>query len=149
MKNIVAALDFSEVTEQVVEQAAGLARAFGCAVYLLHVEPPDPEFVGYEPGPQHVRDNVAHGIASDRHQAHVLRDRLKEGGLDAHGLVIQGPVAEKILEEADRLEADLIVLGSHGHGAMYHLLLGSVSEMVIKDARCPVLVVPSRVHCSS
>jgi nucleotide-binding universal stress UspA family protein len=39
----------------------------------------------------------------------------------------------------------LIVIGSHGHGALYHLFAGDVASGILKDAKCPVLVVPSRV----
>jgi nucleotide-binding universal stress UspA family protein len=49
-----------------------------------------------------------------------------------------------LLHQAERLKADLLIVGSHGRGAMLHLLLGSVSEQVLKKATCPVLVVPIR-----
>ena len=143
MKTILAAIDFSEVTEGVVEHAVQLAKAFGSSLYLLHVEAPEPTFVGYEPGPQHERDHVARAIKEDRHAIHELRDKLKEQGIDAHGLVIQGPTVEKILEEARRLDASLVVVGSHGHGALHNLILGSVSEGVMRDTPCPTVVVPS------
>ena len=144
MKTIIAAIDFSDVTDRVVEVASGLARVYGATLYLLHVEPPEPDFVGYEPGPQHVRDQVAGEAIRHFKEEGTLRERLRSEGLDVHSRVIQGPAAETILEEAERLSADLIALGSHGHGAVYHLLLGSVGEGVVKQASCPVLVVPIR-----
>jgi nucleotide-binding universal stress UspA family protein len=52
-------------------------------------------------------------------------------------------VAEEILNQADALNADLIVMGRHGHGAMYHLLMGSATEGVLRHATRPVLLVPS------
>jgi nucleotide-binding universal stress UspA family protein len=58
-------------------------------------------------------------------------------------LHIQGPTVEKILHEAGEQQAGWIVLGSHGHGALYELLVGSVANGVIKGARCPVVVVPA------
>lgn len=51
---------------------------------------------------------------------------------------------ERLLAEQGRLAADAIVLGSHGHGALYDLLVGSVAEGVLRRAPCPVVVVPSR-----
>lgn len=142
MNTILAALDFSDVTDRVVEVASSLARAYGATLYLLHVEPPEPDFVGYEPGPQHVRELVAADAIRHFKEEHTLRDRLRSEGLEVHSLVIQGPAAEKILDEAERLNADLIAVGTHGHGAVYHILLGSVGEGVVKRAACPVLVVP-------
>lgn len=143
MNCILAAVDFSDVSLAVIEQAEALARALSCPVYLVHVEAPEPDFVGYEPGPQTVRDSVAHEIKDHRGQLHAWRDGLRERGLDAHALVIQGPTAAKILEEARRLEAGLIVAGSHGHGALVHLLVGSVSEGLLRHSPCPVLIVPA------
>ncbi|MBW2274656.1 MAG: universal stress protein, partial [Deltaproteobacteria bacterium] len=49
-----------------------------------------------------------------------------------------------ILAEAKRLAADMIVMGSHGHGALYRALLGSVSEGVLHKATCPLTIVPGR-----
>jgi nucleotide-binding universal stress UspA family protein len=54
-----------------------------------------------------------------------------------------GSVADEILTEAAAIEADFIVMGTHGHGAMYHLLVGSATKGVLKHATRPVLLVPS------
>jgi nucleotide-binding universal stress UspA family protein len=141
MKTILAAIDFSDATERVVTAAAELTRALDGELHLLHVVPPDPDFVGYEPGPQHVRDQVAQSIAEDRHEIVELRDRLKTSGIQAQAQVVQGPTIQKILEEAHRLPADLVVIGTHGHGALYDLVLGGVSDGVLRKSPCPVLVV--------
>jgi nucleotide-binding universal stress UspA family protein len=58
-------------------------------------------------------------------------------------VLLQGPVVEIICETAQAIGADMIVLGSHGHTALYELLVGSVSEGVIRHARLPVTVVPA------
>ncbi len=143
MKTILAALDFSDVTQPIVDMARNLASAYGATLYLLHIEPPEPDFVGYDPGPEHVRDNVAQEAIRHFKEENTLRDELRAAGLEAHSIVIQGPTVVKILSEAEKLNADLIVVGSHGHGALYHLVMGSVGEGVLKGATCPVMVVPS------
>lgn len=143
MKTILAALDFSDVTPAVVAVAREMALAHQTALYLLHVEPPEPDFVGYEPGPEHVRQNVAHEALRHFKEENTLRDELRADGLDAHSLVIQGPIIEKIADEAKRLNAAYIVIGSHGHGAMYHLVVGGVGHGILSRATCPVVVVPS------
>lgn len=142
MKTILTAIDFSEATDAVVNAAAELTRALGGELHLLHVEAPNPDFVGYEPGPQTVRDQVAKSMAEDRDDIIALRDRLKADGIVAHALVVQGPTIQKIVDEASRLNADLVVIGSHGHSALRDLVLGSVSDGVVRKAPCPVLVVP-------
>lgn len=143
MRTIVAALDFSDVTDTLIKTARDMAKAHGASLYLLHVEPPNPDFVGYEPGPDHVRDNVAREAIRHFKEENTLRDELRAAGLDAHSLVIQGPTVEKILAESAQLSADMIIVGSHGHGAVYHVVMGSVGQGVVSRAQCPVLVVPS------
>ncbi len=143
MKSILAALDFSDVTDGVVAETAVLPRAFGTPLYLLHVEAPEPAFIGYEPSPQSVRDQVAHSVAENRRRAHAIRDELIQQELDAHSITVQGPTGEKILSEAKRLDAGIIVMGSHGHSTMHDLLAGSVTKQMLNHAHCPVLVVPS------
>lgn len=142
MHTILAAVDFSDTHDAVIAAATALARASNAALYLVHVEPPEPDFVGYEPGPQHVRDNVAQE-ARDHHKRIIAdRDALQALGIAAHSLVVQGPTVEKLREEARRLDAAIIVTGSHGRSAMHDLLLGSTSQGLLRHAPCPVLVVP-------
>jgi len=143
LKSILAAVDFSDVTDAVVDAAETFALTFAAPVTFMHVEAPDPAFVGYDAGPQHVRDNVAKEVIADHKRLSEVRERLQADGVDCHSVVVQGPIIEKILEEAGRLNADMIVIGSHGHGMLYDLVLGSVSEGVTRKASCPVLVVPA------
>jgi len=142
MQKILAALDFSGVSDMVVEAARSLAEAFSAELTLVHVAAPDPSFVGYDAGPESVRESRARELRGEHRDIQRTAEALRESGLDAKALLIQGPTVEKILEEAQRLGADAIVIGSHGHGALYRALLGSVSEGVVRGARCPVHVVP-------
>jgi len=142
VKTILVAVDFSDATPPALNHAVILAAQFKCRVYLVHVAPPEPEFVGYKAGPQHVRDQVAHEIHKEHERLQILEQQMREKGVDAAALLIQGPTQEKILQEIERLEADLVIMGSHGHGAMRHLLVGSVTEGVLRKAPCPVMVIP-------
>ncbi len=144
MKRILIPVDFSPCTEAVTRLGADLARAFGAELFLLHVAAPEPEFITYEPGPASVREAVAREISAEHRKLHDLDRALEAQGLKVTSLLIQGYTAEKILQEIDRLKIDLVVMGSHGHGALYHLLLGSVSEGVLRKSPVPVLVAPSR-----
>ncbi len=140
---ILAAIDFSSVTDDILVQTQILAQALSAEVTLVHVADPDPEFVGYDAGPKSVRHDVAKEFREEHAKIQDLSNDLRNNGLDATALLIQGNTVEAIQEEAIRLDAEMIIVGSHGHGAVYHLLLGSVSEGVIKNAPCPVLVVPT------
>jgi D-alanyl-lipoteichoic acid acyltransferase DltB (MBOAT superfamily) len=59
-------------------------------------------------------------------------------------VLVRGPTVETTLKEADKLEAELIVVGTHGHGAVYDVLVGSYSAGIIRKSTLPVLVVPIR-----
>ena len=140
MKTILVPVDFSDATAGVIETARNFATAFGSRVVLLHVSEPEPDFVGFEPGPMAVRQTVARDIRAEHRKIEALKESC--GISDVLALNIQGPAIEKILHEAETHGAELIVMGSHGHGALYELLVGSVTAGVLKGAMCPVLVVP-------
>jgi nucleotide-binding universal stress UspA family protein len=141
MKTILVPVDFSDVTERVVDTAASLALAFGSRVVLVHVAAPEPEFVGYDPGPRSVRTAVAADIHAEQKRLQDFKPKF--GTADIVALHVQGPTPDEILTLARDHDADLIVMGSHGHGALFHLLTGSVTTTVLKRATCPVLIVPS------
>lgn len=69
-------------------------------------------------------------------------DTLNAEGLETHPLERYGAPAECIVAEARRISADYIVMGSHGHTALYDALVGSITGWVLKHAPCPVVVVP-------
>ena len=144
MKKLLAALDFSDVSEKVVAQAAALAKAFSAELTLIHVAAPNPDFVGYEAGPDSERDARAGQLREEHRKLQEIAEGLRGRGIAARALLIQGPTVTKILDEARKLGAGAIVIGSHGHGAVYRALLGSVSEGVVRGAACPVHVIPAR-----
>lgn len=143
MKHVVAAIDFSEVSDAVVAHAAEIAAACDVPLTLLHVAAPEPDFVGYEPGPDTVRDARAAELREEHREIQQRAEALRARGLRVHGLLIQGPTVESISREARNLEADLVVVGSHGRGALGRMLLGSVSEGLVRAAEHPILVVPA------
>lgn len=143
MRRILVAIDFSPVSDAVVEHAASLATAFSAELTLVHVAAPDPDFVGYEAGPQTVRDARAETLHVEHRELQETAESLRDRGIRAHALLIQGPTVKTLLAEAQRIEADTIVLGSRGHGALYRALLGSVSEGMLSEARCPLVIVPA------
>jgi nucleotide-binding universal stress UspA family protein len=142
---ILVPIDFSAATGTLL---AALSRLAGSAsverVWLLHVAEPNPEFVGYEAGTPVVRDQVAAQQRHSHRELQAMAENLRAEGHDATALLVQGPTAEKILSEAERLKADLILMATHGHGAMYDLLVGSVSQAVLRASRIPLLLVPVR-----
>jgi len=149
-------VDLSESTETLVQQAEKLATAVSAKVWLLHVAKPDSAdfyIAGYEPytsgleeDPQSLRDSLAKRFREEHRRIQEIADRLRKAGLDATALLVQGATVETILKEASKLEVNMIVVGSHGQGALYQFLVGSVSEGVLRKSTCPVVVVPTRVR---
>ena len=142
---VLAALDLDRTTPDVLREARLWTRRLGAELFLIHVADPDPDFIGYGAGPESVRLAVAHKFTRAHQRMEALATELRKEGLVATtALLIQGATAETILREADRLAADLIVLGTRARGALRSLLLGSVSKQVVAGSTRPVLLIPPR-----
>lgn len=143
MKRIVAAIDFSDASGPVVKAAAKLARALNEGLHLVHVVEAEPTYAAY-------------GFSPDEFPAmhEIQRESLERGerklqeiasGLGLEGVeteILQGQPLHSILEYAEQVDADLLVMGSHGHGFLGSLLLGSVAEGCVRKAKIPALIVP-------
>ena len=145
--NVLVAIDFSPATESILHTAREWALRPGreaAHFYLLHVAEPDPAFMGWEAGPDVVRKQMAEEFHREHHELGELAAGLRaEGVKDVTPLLVQGATVRTILDQAERLDASLVVVGSHGRGAAFDLLVGSVSSGVIRRSRVPVLVVPA------
>ncbi|HEX5176600.1 MAG TPA: universal stress protein [Chthoniobacteraceae bacterium] len=142
--SILVPVDFSDVTDAVVDAAMSMAAAFHSRLTLIHVEEPEPDFVGFEPGPVPVASAVPLMKRARQDQLEKLRARVVATNPQVSAVYTSGPIVERVREEAKSVGADLIVMGTHGHGALYNLLVGSVASGVMKHPPCPVLLVPSR-----
>ena len=142
--NILLAVDLSSSMEAVLEKGQELAVTLSADVALIHVIAPVPDFAAVENGIAPLCDLYPENVQERQQQLEILADKwFSSRGLQVDVSVMEGSLAKTILEKAEALSADMIVVGSHGHGAMYHLLVGSVCEGVIHKAHCPVLVVPT------
>lgn len=142
MKNILVSIDFGNGEEKLIDMAYTMAKNFSSKIWLLHVSAPDPDFVGYDVGPQYIRDYRASELKNERKALQMMADELEQKGITADGILIQGATLEMILKEADKLEIDLIIIGYEEHNFLYEALVGSVSGKLIKKSKIPVLVVP-------
>lgn len=137
IKSIVAAIDGSPHSARVVSFAADMARRYDATVYLVHAHPPVPTYLGDEQFWRVAGEEVERG----RELLRPFADVLTRAGVRVETEVLEGPAPRAILAVAEARQADLIIIGSRGLGAMRGLLLGSVSERVLRLAKCPVLVV--------
>lgn len=144
MPEVLACLDFADVAAPVLDTAAELATALGGRLHLLHVAAEEPELAGYDKDSiaTFTREDRARQLLDEHHELRARADELTAQGLEVVPLLVMGSTVEKVLEEADALDASYIVVGSHGHGGLHHLLLGSVSEGLARKSHRPVVLVP-------
>ena len=145
MKNILALVDFSAITDAVIEAAATTARALGAHIWLLNVAPREPDFLGVQVKPKVVTDPIPEDVQERYDNLMEHAKSLEQRGIAVTPRLIRGNRVDVVLDEADRIRADLIVVGTHGRGALYRTMMGSVSEGVFRKANCPLLVVPTRI----
>ena len=140
---LLVAVDLSEATRIIVKKAQELAIALSAKVWILHNAEPEPDFVEFKVDPQAAREALAAKFHNEHLQIQDIANQLRKTGLDATALLVHGATVETILKEASDLDVDMIVVGTHGRGAMYQLLVGSVSEGILHKSRYPVLVIPT------
>ena len=161
MKCILVPIDFSNATLPVIDLARHLAKALSAEIHLIHVKelaaaatPGTLEYglagmpelapmagvpvPGFEPIPEAISEDESQTSKLAKWQEEIARDGIKVSLVEP-----TGTVAEEILNQGDELNADLIVMGTHGHSAMYNLLVGSVTKGVLKRSTRPVLLVPA------
>ena len=158
MKNILVAIDFSQFTDAVLAEAVRLSSALNTKLWILHVASNESQtlvfeptqFTGFSPDMitpgdvQLARDISADEIKREHAELLTISSKLRNDGVEAQTLLLKGDPARLILEKAKELEAEMIILGSHGHGRLHKALLGSVSESIIRHAECKILIVPSQ-----
>ncbi len=144
MKNIMVALDLSDSTGLLIDHARKLCAAEPSKLWMVHVVPPNPDFIGLEIGPSYIRDNIAEDLREQHRSLQDLASKLNEEGLECSGLMVQGVEADAILEEVERLNVDTLVVGTNAHGTVYDLLIGSVCSTLIKKCPVPMMVIPTR-----
>jgi nucleotide-binding universal stress UspA family protein len=149
MKTLLAAIDLSPITPRVLEGAGDLASSLGAKLIILHVAEPAAAYVPVGAA----MDVITAPVPVEPPDMNALKERLEQLAslLRAKGITVETSAsvalpAEEILEQAEKRNASMIVLGSHGHGALYHLFSGSVVTSVLHKSKIPVTVIP--VHGS-
>ncbi len=150
---LLVAIDFSELSERVIDEAEKLANSLSAKVFLLHVITPSSPIIDVLPEAETLfpNENIrgkenSLPLTETPESAKLLAvaARFHEKGIDTAVIIAQNDEVAAIIGESEKNSADMIMLGSHGHGALFHLLIGSVSEGVIRQACCPVIIVPSK-----
>ena len=142
-KRILLPIDFSEHCDRVADYAAWFARISQGTVHLVHVvaNPADPIYV-----PQEVAYwlMVEHSERKARELLEAAAQRCLPADCAREFHILQGDPYEKLMEAAASIRPDLVVLSSHGHSRIAHLVMGSVAEKITRHATCPVLLIHSK-----
>jgi nucleotide-binding universal stress UspA family protein len=148
LKKILVATDFGEPSEAALAYGRELARSFGAQLTVLHVAENVAARAYGADGIVFVEPELQHDVdAAARKRVDALLSNEDRDVLRAAALVITSNVtAGTIVEYAKSASVDLIVMGTHGRGAVAHLLMGSVAERVVRTAPCPVLTVRHPEH---
>ena len=142
MKTILAPVDFSAISDAVIDEAGTLARAVDGRVVLLAVIQP-PVVMSEYAAMMDIAEITAAGEKHAARQLEKIGQKLKGSSVAVETVQAVGSPIAHILDQAANFQADYIVMGSHGHTAFYDLLVGSTTHGVLMRARCPVVIVPA------
>ncbi|MCA9074847.1 MAG: universal stress protein [Planctomycetaceae bacterium] len=147
LKRVMAATDFSECSDHALRYACEFAEAFGAELHLVNItEPPAAAYsefgIGYV-GVDQLNDDLKAGAEA---KLETLPSSPWKEKLNVVRKAILGSTFVELVQYAKSEDIDLIVMGTHGRGAIAHMLMGSTAEKVVRKAPCPVLTVRPTDH---
>jgi nucleotide-binding universal stress UspA family protein len=144
IQKIVCPVDFSNCAQQALKYALELATQFKAELSIVHAYEDPAAYVT----PMPMSGYVGPGAELLLELRKQLEARLEEwkgqaaqAGVPVRGELLEGTPYRVVLDWAKEWNADLIVIGTHGHTGLAHALLGSVTERVVRMATCPVLTI--------
>ena len=137
---ILCPVDFSDASRKAVQYAREFAAGIGATVHLMNVVEPRPMAVDITLNYVPLEEDLEKAAAED---LKVILDELIQAGLKAECSIDFGNPSDAILEKADALDVNLVIMGSHGKKGLSRFIMGSVAETVVRKANCPVLIVKS------
>jgi len=143
MKTILAPIDFSPISDTVVAEATNLAKALKARVVFFSAVQPPIVVSEYAPLLENIAEINAAGEKNAQRQLTTLEQKLDAEGIAVESSYAVGAPISLIVGQAEKCAADYIVMGSHGHTALYDLLVGSTTHGVLMRAKCPVMIVPA------
>ena len=145
LKKILVPTDFSETSKKAVPYALRFAEQFGCEIVLLYVVEPATPLIGAPLGVEPFTDQDEFSMA-EKDLAVLAAESHTDRAHSISSLVRIGHAPNEITKVAKELDADLIIIATHGYTSWQHLCIGSTTERVVRTAPCPVLVVREKEH---
>ncbi len=139
-KKILCPVDFSQYTQDVINCAADLAKKYGGELHVMHVVPNMTYFTPYESflTPENlvaIERNIEDEVESN------FTKLLKNESVPTKSIIKTGAPFVEIIDYAKSESIDLIVMGTHGHSGIEHILIGNVAEKVVRKSPCPVMTI--------
>ncbi|MDO5509250.1 MAG: universal stress protein [Weeksellaceae bacterium] len=144
MKKMLVPVDLSDFSNEIAMAAVDLAKRLDSELLLLHVVSLDVGFIIGDVGFQYLPELEETALQEDAKQLSDLERLVREQGVNCTSIVKQGIPVDTIIEQANLQGADLIVIGSKGHGTLYETFVGSVCRDVIKNSPVPLYVIPNK-----
>lgn len=141
-QKILVPIDFSDFNQTVISKALDYAKLTQAEIFLIHVATLDLGVIVSETGFTYLPELEDTALKEEAEQLEILQKEIQSKGFNCQAIIKQGIPADIILEEANSISADLIVIGSLGHNTLYNMLIGSVASEVIKNSKIPLLVIP-------
>jgi len=139
MKKILVPIDGSKHSEMAMEKAKEFAAVYGSSVVLLHVNDFHQHMFNYNAGGEEhfieLFDQLSNNILEGG------KEKLASLGDRVETVKLEGSVANKIIDYANTNDFDMVIIGSHGKGAIHNFLMGGVAHKIILHVNKPVLVV--------
>lgn len=142
MKTIVLALDFEWQSRKILAEAKRYAMAFQAHLHIVHVSTLVTNKVNYDPMREDSANEGNAELSAERRLLKQLCANLKVEGLNADFSIVEGDISANLLKQAEKLKAELIILGHHKRGFLMRALLKSTSEEALHKTKIPLLAVP-------
>ncbi len=152
IKKVVVPVDFSDNSRLIAESAGYLAGKFGASMYLVFVVQNFEDYSGFFV-PQMTLPTLegelteSAGIKMASFREEMVEFCTNAGVKELDYKVFMGDVGEKIVEFANEVEADLVIMGTHGYKGLEKIMFGSVADKVVRSAACPVLTINPYTCC--
>jgi len=144
-KTILVPLDGSERAEGILAHVTELAKCTGASLVLLRIVEPIPAAVAsYEAWPTVYLEQIQSMMKDAETYLDARASELRQNGLTVETEVVHGPVVGSIIEAAEKVDASLIAMASHGRSGLGHVFYGSVASGVLNRIDRPLLLIRSR-----
>lgn len=152
INKIVTPVDFSDNSKLIAESAAYFAGKFGASMYLVFVVQNFEDYSGFFV-PQMTLPTLEGELSEsaelkmESFRAEMVDFCENAGVRELHHKVFMGDVGEQIVEYGTEVEADLIIMGTHGYKGLEKIMFGSVADKVVRSASCPVMTINPYTCC--